>query len=637
MKKLLLSSLLLLSAATIQARTWHVSPDGSASNDGSAKSPFRTISKAAMQAIAGDTILIYGGVYRERVDPANGGLSKDMPIVYMAAPGEKVEVKGSEQVSGWRKMSKSKSVWFTEVDNSIFGEFNPFDIKLFGDWLHKGNELHLGDVYLDGETLTEVVELDSLSSKANSWYAEVGNQKTTIYANFEGVNPNKSLTEINVRPTCFFPTRNGVNYITVKDISFSQGASQWSPPTAEQIGLIGPNWSKGWVIEGCRVFQSKSVGICIGKDSASGQNFSSLYKGKFWYDKMGFTREIESIFKAYDLGWSRENIGSHRIVGNIIHDCYQAGVVGHLGCAFSVIKDNEIYNIGVNPQIAGFETAGIKLHAAIDSEVDHNLIYNTLMGIWMDWQAQGAKVCNNIIFDSIQQDLYVEVSHGPTLIYNNIFLSGLSLKLQAQGIAFFNNIFNGNVQSNRSPERYTPYHIPHSTKIVGLFNNTGGDVRFYNNLVLQNVTPEDKEANGFSDMNNLPACTPETSAAVADYSVRFTCSLPMWSESNAYFNSAAMWEHDKGSVQSGDKVDISFERDGDEGYINLNINPSQIAEIKTLGINTSMLGRTITSEALFENPDETPFIFTTDIFGNERDVESPTVGATESFGRVRVW
>ncbi len=637
MKKLLLSIAMVLTVMSLSARTWHVSPSGSDSNDGSAESPVKTISKAAFNAISGDTVLISAGVYRERVNPANGGLKKDMPIVYMAVEGEEVHIKGSEVVKGWKRVSKSKSAWVTSVDNSLFGDFNPFDIKLFGDWLHKGNDLHLGDVYLNGKVLTEVLALDSLRVQPNTWFAQVGDDKTTIYANFDSANPNAGLTEINVRPTCFFPTRTGVNYITVKNIKMSQSASQWSPPTAEQIGAIGPNWSKGWIIEGCEVFQSKSVGICIGKESASGQNYSALYKGKFWYDKMGFTREIESILRAYDLGWNKENIGSHQILNNKIYDCYQAGVVGHLGCAYSTVKGNEIYNIGVNPQIAGFETAGIKLHGAIDGVVEHNLIYNTLMGIWMDWQAQGAKVCGNIIFDSVQQDLYIEVSHGPTLVYNNIFLSELSLKMDAQGIAFFNNIINGNVKLERSQERYTPYHVPHSTKLAGLFNNTGGDVRFYNNILLQNINPEGVEPSGLASLNPLPECTAETSAAVADYSVRFKCSLPMWSESNIYFNGAPAWAHDKGSVESKDKVEISFERQGEEGYINLNITPAQLGNLKTNGICTQMLGRTISSEMIFENADETPFIFTHDIMGNERNAKSPNAGATESFGRIRVW
>ncbi len=634
MKKLLLTALVAFVCLGVNARTWYVSPSGSDKNDGTAESPVKTISKAAFNAISGDTVLISEGVYRERVNPANGGLKKDMPIVYMAAQGEEVHIKGSEQVKGWKK---SKGVWSTSVDNVIFGEFNPFDTKLFGDWLHKGNDLHLGDVYINGKVLTEELALDSLKTKPNTWYAEVGDEKTTIYANFAAANPNTSLTEINVRPTCFTPTRTGVNYITVKGLKMSQAASQWSPPTAEQQGAISANWSKGWIIEDCEVFQSKSVGICIGKESASGQNYSALYKGKFWYDKMGFTREIESIFRAYDLGWSKENIGSHQILNNKIYDCYQAGVVGHLGCAFSTIKGNEIYNIGVNEQIAGFETAGIKLHASIDAVVEHNLIDNTLMGIWMDWQAQGARVCGNIISRSVQQDLYIEVSHGPTMVYNNIFLSELSLKMDAQGIAFFNNIFNGNVKLERSQERYTPYHVPHSTKIAGVFNNTGGDVRFYNNIFLQNVNPEGAEPSGLASLNPLPECTAETSEAVADYKVRFKCSLPMWAEANAYFNSAPAWEHDKGMLTSSDKVSIALEREGKEVYLNISLTPEQVASVKTLGVNTAMLGRTIFSEMQFENADETPFIFDRDIMGNLRSVDAPNIGATESFGRVRIW
>ena len=36
----------------------------------------------------GDTVLVHGGTYRERVDPSRGGLSADRRITYLAAPGE---------------------------------------------------------------------------------------------------------------------------------------------------------------------------------------------------------------------------------------------------------------------------------------------------------------------------------------------------------------------------------------------------------------------------------------------------------------------------------------------------------------------------------------------------------------------
>ena len=52
----------------------------------------------------GDVITIHQGVYRERIAPPRGGRSDRKRIVYQAARGEKVEIKGSEVVKGWVKV-----------------------------------------------------------------------------------------------------------------------------------------------------------------------------------------------------------------------------------------------------------------------------------------------------------------------------------------------------------------------------------------------------------------------------------------------------------------------------------------------------------------------------------------------------
>lgn len=56
-------ALLALGNAGAVAKVWHVSAQGSDTSNGSSKAPFATISKAAYQAIAGDTVLIHCGVY----------------------------------------------------------------------------------------------------------------------------------------------------------------------------------------------------------------------------------------------------------------------------------------------------------------------------------------------------------------------------------------------------------------------------------------------------------------------------------------------------------------------------------------------------------------------------------------------
>ena len=35
----------------------------------------------------------------------------------------------------------------------------------------------------------------------------------------------------------------------MRGFTLEHAATNWAPPTAEQIGLIGTHWSKGWIIE----------------------------------------------------------------------------------------------------------------------------------------------------------------------------------------------------------------------------------------------------------------------------------------------------------------------------------------------------------------------------------------------------
>jgi len=114
----------LLAARILCASEFHVSVRGNDANDGTSRRPLRTISAAARFARPGDVITVHAGVYRERVSPPRGGESDFRRIVYRAARGEKVEIKGSEVVRNWVKVQDH--VWKVTLPNSFLGSFNRF-------------------------------------------------------------------------------------------------------------------------------------------------------------------------------------------------------------------------------------------------------------------------------------------------------------------------------------------------------------------------------------------------------------------------------------------------------------------------------------------------------------------------------
>ena len=114
------------------ANHFHVSVNGCDSWAGSQARHFRTIQRAADLAKAGDSITVHEGIYREHVNPKNGGTGESEPIVYEAAPGEKVVISGGEQITHWVRVKGS--VYKTVIPNTFFGDFNPYKEVVWGDW-----------------------------------------------------------------------------------------------------------------------------------------------------------------------------------------------------------------------------------------------------------------------------------------------------------------------------------------------------------------------------------------------------------------------------------------------------------------------------------------------------------------------
>ena len=114
---------------------------------------FDNTAGAAELAAAGDRVIVHEGEYREWVRPKNGGLSEDCRIIYEAAEGEHVTIKGSERITGWENIEGT--IWKVSVPNEMFGGFNPYETEIFGDWDRCtviNIRAHAGDADLNGRS-----------------------------------------------------------------------------------------------------------------------------------------------------------------------------------------------------------------------------------------------------------------------------------------------------------------------------------------------------------------------------------------------------------------------------------------------------------------------------------------------------
>lgn len=650
---------------------YYVSASAARSGDGSQARPFQTISAAAAIARAGDEVIVAPGIYREYVDPKYGGTGEDGRIVYRSEQQLGAVITGAEVVKNWTRYQGD--VWQARIPNGIFGSYNPYTTAVRGDWYWAQAPVHTGEVYLNGKAMYERPTLEEILQPViyrpswdqaftlHQWYTcqdEAANT-TVIYANFQGADPNVETVEINVRRNCFYPSKEGVGYITLSGFTVKQAATQWAPPTAYQEGMVGPHWSKGWIIEDCEISDARCSGISLGKYLQP--NNENKWSTKAFKD--GTQTERDAICQAQLEGWSKERIGSHIIRRCNIHDCGQTGIVGHLGGVFSIIEDNHIHHINNKQDLAGAEIGGIKMHAAIDVIYRRNHIHHCTRGMWLDWQAQGTRVTQNLFHDntppegveitnalSLGEDIFVEVSHGPTLLDHNLFLSDCAGRISTQGIAFVHNLIAGsftyvgkgtdNQAETLQSCRYTPYHLPHRTEVAGFMTILHGDARFYNNIFVQKPIRPDLEAYSHSEIMDEDGLLqfvcgtkpydgyPTLEQYVARFERyapmdhtdkdRYYDHLPIWTGGNVYFNGAQPCDSEQSAVVDT-KHSVVLTLTEQDGVTTLKTDLYDfLPPMENQTVSTELLGMAFEPEQKFEQPNGDEIIFDTDYFGHHR-------------------
>ena len=658
----------------------YVSASAWRDGDGSQQRPFKRIGDAAKVARPGDEVLVAPGIYREYVDPVNAG-TEDARITYRSTEPLGAVITGAEKIASWSPYKGS--VWTARVPNSLFGSYNPYTTYVYGDWYFAGRSKHTGCVYLNDKAMYEAASLEEClqgqvyecswepEASVYKWFAQQDGDETVLYGNFQGKDPNRENVEINVRRECFMPSKTGVGYITVSGFAITKAATTWAPPAAYQDGMIGPHWSKGWIIEDCEISNSKCAGISLGKylDPDNDHYFTTKHV------KSPTQMERDAVCRGQYHGWLKEKVGSHIVRRCNIHHCEQGGIIGRMGGVFSLIEDNHIHHINNMMELGGAEIAGIKMHAAIDVTYRRNHIHHCTMGIWCDWEAQGTRITQNLLHDNqkpsfakqlkggmMSQDLFVEVGHGPTLIDNNVLLSDASLRFATQGVAMVHNLICGALTcvGGGTGLRYTPYHIPHRTEVMGFMTILHGDNRFYNNIFVQKwpsepfVTLRDSSEGRDEENREVGTHVWDEYPAYEEWIQQFDMDtdtpnmkklepahnshLPIWAKGNVYLGGAKCWKKENGPLV--DETSPAFvELVETEGRPGLSTNVYELlGDFRCAPVDTQVLGRAFEPEECFENPDGTSIAFDRDYFGEHRGADVlPGPFASPQKGETPLW
>ena len=475
------------------AKIYVVATNGDDANLGTADKPFRTISRAAAVVQAGEGVLVRAGVYRERVAPARGGTA-DKPIVYLAEPGHRVFLKGSDV---WKPQWSpvAPHIFSAKPDDALFTDDVYFDsanpLKVFctaTPWERNGRVEYeyfsggkkpdaafartcdrklvytLGQLFVDGRMFKQLPFRKELEAEAGSWFFDAASGQVLVHLADEQA-PERHAIELTTRRRIFAPHVRGLGYIHVIGFVMEHCGNQyprdfWSVRENAQAGALGTRAGHHWLIRDNVLRFANGLALDLGAEGPDSERANPPATGV-------------------------RATGHHVVENNWFTDNGAGGIAGYMPSDVRITGNVFLRNN--NLRFKGkkrYESAALKLHTPNQSLVADNLFMdNYTCGIWFDGGfGKGARVTRNIILGNRESEhgMFVEMGVYPAdtgWFDHNIVLGHKD--------AFYCHDGSGVTTAHNLLANSSDYGI--QVRQVGPRCNTKNHA-FFNNLVFGNAT-----------------------------------------------------------------------------------------------------------------------------------------------------
>ena len=366
--------------------------------DGTRERPFGTIGQAAAAAMPGDEVIVFPGVYRERVQLPRGGSDSAHPIVYRSFLPRGAVLSGAEILTGWESMGEG--LYRAPVPDALYDGPVPCP---------EGSAA--GAVFRNGQPLRKAGSPETLAQEKDSWCIIREAGAVFVWVNPGGPDPRRDLMELAVRSSCFSPASAETGFITLSGFRLEKTGGPVQNPENPQAVLCAGSGS-GWIIEDCEIRHGTGNGILA--------------------DGRGVTGPDPLLIRECE-----------------IHGCGQAGIAGR-GTGPVSIENCHIHHIGPDDPASGRDAAGIRLqdtaltrisgcqihHCAAGLSLEHGIRNVLLTGSCLHQNGSGAPA------GQAGADLRLE-SSGRALISGSLFLSERSCRMAGPSVDFSHSLFVG--------------------------------------------------------------------------------------------------------------------------------------------------------------------------------------------------